>query len=277
MSAGTTEKRPNTAAGLRKTFSELEDVSCSRAPSILSRVEQISSAAERNSIALDAVRVNDMPVGKKRMPSNHAAAILDADMANRSIRSSNVKRLLAWMLLAAAAAGLACQKRSRYADVPRKAIPEFEISTPEGSLSLSRAVPPGGVAVLFFGYRGCPDICSSTLRRIGQAHLQLSTERQNRTKTIFIEIGQTPLAEAAAYARAFDSSMGAARDPDGRITRALDIYRHPVENAQPMRIEHSGTIILADHNLISRKRLPHDISAEDLAYEIEVILAEENR
>lgn len=163
-------------------------------------------------------------------------------------------------------------KKSKYADSPHKAIPEFEVYRATGTTPLSRDIPGSGVAILFFGYRGCPDICSGALRRIGQAHVMLSAQNQQLARTIFVEVGQTPLIEAAAYARTFDSSIGVAADPNGRITQALGIYVHPLEDARPVRIEHSGTIILVDHNLISRKRLPHDISAEELAHEIEILL-----
>ncbi len=183
------------------------------------------------------------------------------------------KRIIVPLLLALVCLAVQC-KKSRYADSPRIAVPEFDVFRPEGRIPLSRAIPANGVAILFFGYRGCPDICSGSLRRIGQAHEMLSADYQQRTKTIFIEVGQTPLEEASAYAQAFDASMGVAADRDRRITQALGIFVHPVDNSQPMRIEHSGTIILADHNLISRKRLPHHISAADLANEIEVILRE---
>jgi len=176
------------------------------------------------------------------------------------------------ILIAFLALTLSCERKSKYADVPPAPVPDFNVFRTEKTTQLSQDIPPGGVAILFFGYRGCPDICSSALRRIGQAHEILSPEHQAMTRTVFIEVGQTPLAEAGAYARSFDPSMGVAADPDGRITQALQIFVHPVGNSQPMRIEHSGTIILADHKMISRKRLPHDISAKDLAYEIEVIL-----
>jgi cytochrome oxidase Cu insertion factor (SCO1/SenC/PrrC family) len=207
------------------------------------------------------------------MPSKSATAILDAGMIHPIGTPFRVKFMIGPLLLALICAAVHC-KKSRYADSPQIAVPEFEVYRPSGSIPLSREIPAKGVAVLFFGYRGCPDICSGALRRIGQAHEMLSGEYRLRTRTIFVEVGQTPLEEAGIYARGFDASMGVAVDQGRRITQALGIYVHPVGNSQPVRIEHSGTIILADHKMIGRKRLPHDITARDLAYEIEVILGE---
>lgn len=95
---------------------------------------------------------------------------------------------------------------------------------------------------------------------------------QTHVVSVFVEVGRTSIREAASYAAAFDPAMFTALDP-GPVARALQIYVHPVGEGSTERIEHSGTIILA-RGLTARKRLPHDIAAQDLAHEVQLILAE---
>jgi len=185
-----------------------------------------------------------------------------------------VKRMQV-LTLAVLLLGPSCEKKSRYADPPPLKAPDFEVFLPHSQRKLSAEIPPHGLAVLFFGYRGCPDICSSALKRIGEAHAALDEDSGNRIRTVFVEVGPTSLAEAGAYARSFDPGIGIAKDPDGRISRPLQVFVQSVENSRPARIEHSGAILLIDHSLTARKRLPHDISAADLMHEIEVILLKE--
>lgn len=85
--------------------------------------------------------------------------------------------------------------------------PAFHLHTDTGAVDLTDFA--GKVAVVYFGYTRCPDVCPATLVNVGRALDLLDEEEKRKTKGIFISLDSerdTPEI-AAKYARYFHPSI----------------------------------------------------------------------
>lgn len=181
---------------------------------------------------------------------------------------------LALALLVLLCAGNAqCRKTSDFPDAPPLSVPDFAVSIDKGSQRLSALLGSNGIAVIFAGYRGCPDICPNSMKHLSAAYDELTPEERARTHLVFLEVGSAAPDLVQEYAHKFHREFATSVD-NGSIAKDLQLFVAVAEVGPPRRIAHAGTIILADHKLQTRKRLPHDISADDLKNEIQVLLTE---
>lgn len=111
--------------------------------------------------------------------------------------------------------------------------PAFELQGAQGNRSLQDSL--GNVAVVFFGYTHCPDICPATIQHMNRVIGLLSEEEQAKTDFIFISLDSerdTP-ETVSKYVRFFDKSgkvIGLTGSNDA-IVKAADAFKVASEKA----------------------------------------------
>jgi len=87
----------------------------------------------------------------------------------------------------------------------------------------------GEIALLFFGYTYCPDICPVQMATLARALDQVSPEVRERVEVVFVTVDperDTP-ERLRGWLAAFDSSFVGVRGSPEEIEEALAFYRYP--------------------------------------------------
>ncbi|MEL6710677.1 MAG: SCO family protein [Pseudomonadota bacterium] len=130
----------------------------------------------------------------------------------------------------------------------------------------------GQVALLYFGYTHCPDVCIAALSKIARALNHLSAEQRAEVQPFFISLDperDTP-EKLAAYARGFHpqiTSLTGTTEQVNQVAKTFFIAHHkvPGQNDVAYDLDHSSvTYVLSRaggvHRLVHQPE-----SAEDLA------------
>lgn len=152
---------------------------------------------------------------------------------------------------------------------PAAAGGDFTLRSADGPVSLRQF--RGKVAVLYFGYTLCPDICPTTLSVLAQALGQLSPAERARVQPIVITLdpARDDAQRLATYARFFHPSMIGLTGADDRIAVVARQYgvlygKQAVESASHYVVDHSSflSIVGPDGRLLDR--LAHGASATEI-------------
>ena len=138
----------------------------------------------------------------------------------------------------------------------------------------------GKVAVVFFGYTYCPDICPLTLFKMKQIYTDLG-ERAGEVAIVFVSVdpGRDSVAKLAEYVPGFDPRFyGVLPDSMEATREEFDLtvsYSQPKEGPNSNSfyyVDHTGTLFLFDRQ--GRLRLTHPTKApvERLVPDIERLL-----
>lgn len=105
----------------------------------------------------------------------------------------------------------------------------FTLTDTRGEAYDFRAETDGKIALLFFGYTFCPDICPVHMATLSAALRELDPEVRERVVTVFVSVD--PARDAPerlqGWLQAFDSSFVGVTGTDEELTRALAFYRYP--------------------------------------------------
>jgi len=138
----------------------------------------------------------------------------------------------------------------------------------------------GKVTLVFFGFASCPDICPSTLMRLGQLRKQLGTDGaavQVILVTVDPERDTAPRLEA--YVKNFDPSFIGLRPTPAELESVVKAF-HAIAIKVPMSgdadytIDHSSTIYVYDRNTRMRLIARPDMPIEQLAADLRRLLAD---
>jgi protein SCO1 len=161
--------------------------------------------------------------------------------------------LLAGVLLAGFVATLALREPVRWHGThlsPPLPAAAFTLESEDGPVSLSDF--RGQAVVLFFGYTSCPDVCPTTLLRLGDALEQLGDARED-VQVVFVSVDperDTPR-RADRYAKAVDPSfVGLSGTPEevARVASQYGIYYAKAvgSEATGYLVDHSATVTVLD-------------------------------
>jgi protein SCO1/2 len=161
----------------------------------------------------------------------------------------------------------------------------LEPSLPAADFTLTSAAGPvrladlhGKVVVLFFGYTFCPDVCPTTMVRLGQA-MELLGKDADRVQVVMITVDparDTP-ERLAEYARAFHPSfigLSGTQEEIDAVASAYGIYHAKAEGsaATGYLVDHTATTTVLDRRGGVRLLWPFDVPAEGLASDLKVLL-----
>lgn len=161
----------------------------------------------------------------------------------------------------------------------------FEPAHPAADFTLTSADGPvrladlrGKAVVLFFGYTFCPDVCPTTMVRLGQAMERLGKDAE-RVQVIMVSVDperDTP-ERLAEYARAFHPSFigvtGIQEEIDA-VASAYGIYHAKAEGSEATGylMDHSANVTVIDRSGGVRIIWPYNVEAEGVASDLKFVL-----
>ena len=113
-----------------------------------------------------------------------------------------------------------------------------------------RAETDGKVALLFFGYTYCPDVCPTTLQSLVSVEDRLGPEDDVRVVFVSVDPARDDVARMARYVAFFDPAyLGVTGDPEqlGVLTRAVGAYnaaQPPEPGAEGYLVDHASSLFL---------------------------------
>lgn len=145
----------------------------------------------------------------------------------------------------------------------------FTLTSHQGKVSLSDF--EGQLALVYFGYTWCPDICPTSMIFMAKAVNQLPKDLQNQLQPIFISVDpkrDTP-AKLADYVDFFEAGIiGLTGEEDylaGLAKQYGAFYRYvEIDSAMGYAVDHTSDFYLVNASGQLLATLPHSISSEEL-------------
>lgn len=142
----------------------------------------------------------------------------------------------------------------------------------------------GHVAVVFFGYTYCPDVCPFTLAKMKQLGAALG-DRSDELEVVFVSVDpkRDSLEKLAAYVPNFDPDYYGLRLELDELTELQDTWPLTVQFGQPKDgpgtdsyyyVDHTGTYFVIDRQGRLRLRFPPNATADSMLPDIEALLDE---
>jgi protein SCO1/2 len=124
----------------------------------------------------------------------------------------------------------------------------------------------GHVVLLYFGYTHCPDVCPTTLSRLGRAAAALGAQAE-QVRVLFVSVDpvRDTLAQLKTYAAAFGPQIVGLRGSQDELKALTKRYRVSYGYGKPdahgdYEVSHSSAVYVFDHN--GEVRLLADSTAE---------------
>ena len=136
----------------------------------------------------------------------------------------------------------------------------------------------GKIALLYFGYTSCPDICPTSLANLKLTLGQLTPEEAAQVQVIFVSVDpnrDTP-EKLGQYVRLFDENfIGATgtREEIDLTTSAFNVYyKINSESKDNYSVDHSGFITVIDRNGYVIMSWPHGTPPSDMGADLRYLL-----
>ena len=197
-----------------------------------------------------------------------------------------IKRRSIWLglgaLLVVVAVGLGLyqqQLRDRTNGDPQGG--PIELPSTEGEFSLSQ-LDDDQLAVVFFGYTWCPDVCPMSLAVVRQVMERLDPEQRRRVVPLMVSVDpeRDTLARLEEYlaffGEAFIGATGSQQALEELAERYGVIWRkvETPDSAMEYTIDHSASLFLVDRDGEIRRRVLHSPTSGPLQAALEQALAE---
>ncbi len=134
----------------------------------------------------------------------------------------------------------------------------------------------GKVVLIFFGYTHCPDVCPTTLLRMAQVIKLLGS---NSTKAQVLWVTVDPERDTpellSNYVSAFNASFLALRGTSAQtkaLAKAFKVSYQLLDYKGTVLVDHSAFGYLIDTGGNTRLKLPYDMTAEQIAADIQRFL-----
>lgn len=156
----------------------------------------------------------------------------------------------------------------------------FTLTDQNGAL-FSTADIKGRVAVIYFGFTQCPDVCAPSLVLIGQALARLSMEERAQVQPIFISLDparDTPT-QISAFLQHFDTAFIGLTGTEEEIAHVAQGYRvsyqlNPPNDYGFYTVDHSSFTYVLDRQGNLATALPHGSTASDMETVLRRLIAE---
>jgi len=155
-------------------------------------------------------------------------------------------------------------KSGEYIDPPGG---NFTLQSINGDVSLSDY--KGKVTLLYFGYTFCPDVCPTSLSRIGAAFKKLNEEELKSVQGIMISVDpdRDTLQKLADYTKYFHPQMvgiTGTKEKIDEIAERYDVKYRKAEGttAASYLVDHTAYIFVLDKTGKIREYLPHAVEVD---------------
>ena len=192
-----------------------------------------------------------------------------------------VRSLASFLVLAA----LGCQPAARLGgDVVEPPVPAPEVSgTNWDGRPFRLADVRGKVAIVFFGYTYCPDVCPFTLAKLKQLHARLGP-RADDVAVVFMSVDphRDTVEKLSQYVPNFDHRFFGVRLDTDELDVAIEGFDLTVQYGQPKDgpgtpsfyyVDHTGTYFVIDREGRLREKFPPNATVEEMLPDIETLLA----
>ncbi len=157
----------------------------------------------------------------------------------------------------------------------------IELPSTEGEFSLSQ-LDDDQLAVVFFGYTWCPDVCPMSLAVVRQVMERLDPEQRRRVVPLMVSVDpeRDTLARLEEYLGFFgDEFIGATGSEEAleELAERYGVVWRKVEapdSAMDYTIDHSASLFLVDRNGDIQRRVLHSPTSGPLQTALEQALAE---
>jgi len=134
----------------------------------------------------------------------------------------------------------------------------------------------GDVALVFFGYTNCPDVCPTAMASLAGTMAGLSTEERERVRVLMVSVdpARDDAATLERYVTSFDPTFEGARGPDevtNRIASLYGVYFAP-DDAGGSTIDHSASLIGIGPDGALRVVWPPNVAEKALASDVRALL-----
>lgn len=144
---------------------------------------------------------------------------------------------------------------------------DFTLQSNTGSVNLSDS--KGKVRLLYFGYTFCPDVCPTSLSRIGAAFKKLNPDELNQVQGMLISVDpdRDSVEKLADYTKFFHSQIigvTGTKEQIDEIAKRYDVKYRKAEGstAAGYLVDHTAYIFVLDKEGKIRNFLPHAVQVE---------------
>lgn len=142
----------------------------------------------------------------------------------------------------------------------------------------------GKVAVVFFGYTFCPDVCPFTLAKLKQVNAGLG-DRADDLAVVFVSVDpmRDTVEKLARYVPNFDQRFYGLRLEPGELEGVKEAWSVTIQQGQPKDgpgtdsfyfVDHTGTYFVVDRQGKLRLEFPPTATADQMLPDLEALLAE---
>lgn len=151
---------------------------------------------------------------------------------------------------------------------------EFELIAEDGE-TITEAQLRDAVALLFFGYTSCPDVCPTTLARLSAAIKKLPEAQRDRVTVLFVSVdpARDDPQRLATYTGAFGSQfLGATAEPE-RLRQLASRYGSsfqygPEDEEGDYLVTHGSNVLAFDQEGDARLLIRPDDGIEEIAHDL---------
>ncbi|MDN3521126.1 SCO family protein [Halomonas ramblicola] len=156
---------------------------------------------------------------------------------------------------------------------------DFELIVEDGE-TITEAQLEDAVTLLFFGYTHCPDVCPTTLARLGAALRELPEAQRDHVKVLFVSVDpeRDDPQRLASYTGAFGAQfIGATAEPE-RLRQLASRYgssfHHDAENeGEHYLVTHGSNVLAFDREGSARLLIRPEDGVEEIAHDLRLLLA----
>lgn len=157
----------------------------------------------------------------------------------------------------------------------------IELPSTEGEFSLSQ-LDDDQLAVVFFGYTWCPDVCPMSLAVVRQVMGRLDPEQRRRVVPLMVSVDpeRDTLARLEEYLAFFGEEFIGATGSQEALEELAERYGviwrkvETPDSAMAYTIDHSASLFLVDRDGEIRRRVLHSPTSGPLQAALEEALAE---
>lgn len=137
----------------------------------------------------------------------------------------------------------------------------------------------GEVVLLFFGYTHCPDVCPTTLARLGQALERMGDKgRRVRILLVTVDPARDPPALLHDYVRAFSPQATGLRGSEAQLDALAKRYRVAYAREAPdahgdYAVSHSSAVFVFDAEGRARLLIQPELGAGEIAADLERLVS----
>jgi len=169
-------------------------------------------------------------------------------------------RILLWLLVALAVAGMAAMLLVRRAPDPPQTMPTGTQASFGGPFTLAGADGKpfdsarllGKPYAIYFGFTRCGDVCPTTLSRLVELRRQVGGDDAFRIVFVTIDPANDGPKQVGQYARLFNAPIIGLTGSQGQIDavkKQYGIYAEPVPHARMgEQMNHTATVLLFDRH-----------------------------